>query len=36
MIVWCNKDELSIVSDIEPETEVRKILPTDTKEQRKR
>ena len=29
-IIWCNKPELKIVSDIEPDTRVRKPLPTDT------
>lgn len=30
MIVWCNKPELKITSDIEPCTTVQKILPTDS------
>lgn len=35
MIVWCNKPELKITSDIEPCTAVRKPLPFDSKEIRK-
>ena len=32
MIIWCDKPELKIVSDIEPDTGVCKPLPTDSKE----
>lgn len=35
MIIWCDKPELKIVSDIDPKTAVRKPLPSDTKEERK-
>lgn len=35
MIVWCDKPELRITSDIEPDTAVRKPLPSDTPEERK-
>lgn len=35
MIVWCNKDYLFIMSDKEPQTGVRKPLPSDSKEERK-
>lgn len=35
MIVWCDKPELKITSDIEPVTTVRKPLPSDTKEEKK-
>lgn len=35
MIVWCDKDELKITSDIEPSTGVQKILPSDDIETRK-
>lgn len=35
MIVWCIKPELSIMSDIEPHTTVRKPLPSDTKDVKK-
>lgn len=34
MIVWCIKPELSIISDIEPKTTVRKPLPCDSQEER--
>ena len=30
MIVWCETDDISITSDIEPKVAVRIILPTDT------
>lgn len=32
MIIWCNKPELTILSDIEPITTVRKPLPSDSEE----
>ena len=35
MIVWCDKPELKITSDIAPITVVRKPLPSDTKEEKK-
>lgn len=35
MIVWCNKPELSIISDIEPKTVVRTPLPSDSPEIKK-
>lgn len=35
MIVWCDKYELRIISDINPLTSVRKPLPSDTKEEKK-
>ena len=35
MIVWCDKPELKITSDIAPETTVIKPLPSDTKEVKK-
>lgn len=35
MIVWCDKPELTITSDIEPITTVRKPLPTDSKAEKK-
>lgn len=35
MIIWCNKAELKITSDIEPITVVRKPLPSDSKEEKK-
>lgn len=35
MIVWCDKPELKITSDIAPVTTVRKPLPSDSKEVRK-
>lgn len=34
MIVWCDKPELLITSDIAPRTAVRKPLPTDTIDER--
>lgn len=34
-VIWCNKPELKIVSDIEPCTWVRKPLPSDTNTQKK-
>ena len=34
MIVWCNKLELNITSDIDPQTVVRKPLPSDTEKER--
>lgn len=34
MIVWCIKPELSIISDIEPKTTVRKPLPCDSQAER--
>lgn len=35
MIIWCNENYLNIVSDKEPETGVRKPLPSDTAEERR-
>lgn len=35
MIIWCNKDYLTIISDHEPRTAVRKPLPSDTEAERK-
>lgn len=35
MIVWCDKPELKIISDIEPCTTVQKILPSDSGLERK-
>ena len=35
MIIWCDKPELKITSDIEPVTCVRKPIPSDSKEKRK-
>lgn len=35
MIVWCQKPELTITSDIEPQTVVRKPLPSDSVEVKK-
>ena len=35
MIIWCDKPELKITSDIAPVTTVRKPLPSDSKEVRK-
>ena len=35
MIIWCNKPYLTIISDKEPQTAVRKPLPSDTPEERK-
>ena len=34
MIVWCDKPELKITSDIDPQTTVRKPLPSDTIKER--
>lgn len=34
MIVWCDKPELKITSDIDPQTTVRKPLPSDTEKER--
>lgn len=34
MIIWCNKPELFIISDKEPQTAVRKPLPSDTQYER--
>ena len=35
MIIWCDKDDLFISSDKEPQTVVRKPLPSDTPEEKK-
>lgn len=35
MIIWCEKDYLTIMSDKVPQTAVRKPLPSDSKEERK-
>ena len=35
MIIWCNKDYLTIMSDVEPQTAVRTPLPSDSKEEKK-
>ena len=35
MIVWCDKPELKITSDVEPHTCVRQPLPSDTEEEKK-
>ena len=35
MIIWCDKPELTITSDIDPKTIVRKPLPSDTAEEKK-
>ena len=35
MIIWCDKDELFISSNKEPQTAVRKPLPSDTPEEKK-
>lgn len=34
MIIWCSKPYLTIISDKEPQTAVRKPLPSDTPEER--
>lgn len=34
-VIWCDKPELKIVSDIEPSTYVRKPLPSDTPAEKK-
>lgn len=34
MIIWCNKDYLTIISDKEPQTAVRKPMPSDTIQER--
>lgn len=34
MIIWCSKPYLTIISDKEPQTAVRKPLPSDTSEER--
>lgn len=35
MIVWCQKDDITIISNTQPITQVRKPLPTDTKSVKK-
>jgi len=35
MIVWCDKPELKITSDVKPHTCVRQPLPTDTDDEKK-